>query len=314
MIRSRTLLAALFALAAVALAGTAQPPAAAPNAPADGLTPAQKRSRELFQKFQRELLTLAQKLKASDKPEERDRADVLFAALELAKKERVEDQLQKMLEQMSKGVQPAELQVLGSQDQQVTQALREILQLLLSDDADTQRKQEVARLEKLLAELKDIIRQQQANRATVEAKQSDPKQVAAEQERIAERTKDLARKLDPAKAKESKDAKGPKDGAKPKDKDGKPGDPKDGKPSAPKDGKPGDPKDAKPVDPKEGKPSDAKPGDPKDGKAPEASPPSDSSKPSPPGQKPVSQAVPKQKQARAGDAEAQPRRGREERR
>src|SRR4051812_47664939 len=88
------LAAGLFALTAVS---SAQPPAGkqGPESTAD-LRPQQEANAELFKKFQKDLLSLAQRLERSDKPEDKERAKVLYAALELARKENLESQFGKI--------------------------------------------------------------------------------------------------------------------------------------------------------------------------------------------------------------------------
>ena len=292
---------AFLALTAGVLA--AQPPAPpTPPKAAGELRPEQEKNRDLFVKFRQQLLTLAQKLANSDKPEDKERAKVITAALDLARKEGVDEQFQRMVEALARGAKPGELEQITGQDAQLTKVLEEMLQILMTDDAATQLKQERERLEKLLAEARDILRQQKTVRAMTEAQRADPKQVAKYQAKVTDRTKELGKRMggDP---KEAKDAKGKGD-----PKDGKPGEPKDTKP---KNGKPGDPKDGKPGDPKDGKPSDAKPkdgapkpGQPKEGqpgepKEGQPSPPSQSPPPPPQqlGRKQVQDAVPHQKKA-----------------
>ncbi len=293
---------AFLALSAGALAAQPPAPSAAPK-PAGDLRPDQEKNRDLFVKFRQQLLTLAQKLANSDKAEDRERAKVITAALDLAAKERVDELFQRMVEGLARGAKPGELEQITGRDAQLTKVLEEMLQILMTDDAATQLKQERERLEKLLAEARDIVRAQKTIRARTEGKQADPKQIAQDQAKVTERTKELGKRMggDP---KDAKDAKG-------KSGDPKEGNPKDGKPGDPKEGKPGDPKDGKPTDakPKEGKPSDAKPkdgapkeGQPKDGPPgdPKDSPPSPNSPPPPPqqpGRKQVQDAVPHQKKA-----------------
>lgn len=275
----RALSAGLLAVLAGGL--LAQPPV--PTTPGD-VRPKQETIAAQFLRFQRELLQLAQKLEASDKQEDKDRAQVIRAALELAKQENVAGQFGKMLEKLRDG-KPGDLEAIAGQDAQLTKALNDILQMLLSDDASTRLKIERERIEKLLAEARDILKAQKTIRGLTEVSKADPKGIAKDQENVAERTKDLGRRMGPddkgvagkapPETPKSEPKPGPKaaDDAEPKAGDPKPGDPKpgDAKPGDPKpgDAKPGDPKpgdakatDAKPGDPKP-KPGDPKPGDPK---------------------------------------------------
>jgi hypothetical protein len=87
-------MAAAVGLLAVSSALVAQPPAA--NSASD-LRPQEERTADLFRKFQRELLSLAQKLDRSDRPEDKDRAKVIYAALDVSRKENVDNQFQKLI-------------------------------------------------------------------------------------------------------------------------------------------------------------------------------------------------------------------------
>ena len=134
-----------------------QSPASAPQTAepksATDLRSPQELNAELFRKFQRELLFLAQKLERSERPEDKERAKVIFAALELAKKENVENQFQKMVAGLAKGgTNLQQLDSVSGQDAQLTKVLQEILGILMTDDAATVLKQERERLEKILAE------------------------------------------------------------------------------------------------------------------------------------------------------------------
>ena len=282
----------LFAAGAVALAQ-------APKG--DDLRPKQEQVRDQFRRFRQELLGLAQRLEASQNPAERDRAKVLRKALETIGQRDVQGQLQKMLDAMKDGVQPAELEALGGRDAELNRALKEVLDILMSDDGSTRNRQEIERLEKLLADARAVLRAQRTIRAMTESKRNDPKEVAKEQENVTERTKELAKRM--GKDKKPADAKG-----KPKDQEPKDGEPKDGEPKdgKPKDGKPkeGEPKDGKPKDgkPKEGDPKDGKPNDgkPKDGQPDEPKPQDQqqqNQEPPTPGRKQIQEAVPAQKKA-----------------
>ena len=281
---TRTLMALAFAVSAGAITL-----AQAPSDP----RPRQEANRDQFLRFQRELLGLAQRLEASDKPADRDRAKVMRRALDLIGQKNVQGQLQKMLEAMKDGVQPAELESLGGRDAELNRALREIMDLLMSDDGSARNKEERERLEKMLTDARAVLRAQRTIRAMTESQRADPKEVAKEQEKATERTKDLAKRM----GKESKAGKQgtPKD-QQPKDGKSKEGEPKDGKPkdAQPKDGKPKD------GQPKDGKPKDAQPNDgqPKEGEPKQGDTPSqDQQQQQTPGRKQIQEALPHQQQA-----------------
>ena len=175
---------------------TGQPPTAAEPKSATDLRSPQELNAELFRKFQRELLFLAQKLERSERPEDKERAKVIFAALELAKKENVENQFQKMVAGLGKGgTNLQQLDSVSGQDTQLTKVLQEILSILMTDDAATVLKQERERLEKILAEARDILRNQKTIRAMTDVERVEAARIAKDQNQVTDRTKELAKRL-----------------------------------------------------------------------------------------------------------------------
>ena len=299
------------ALMVAALAPAQTPaPVAAPK-PADAATPGdlrspQEQNADLFRKFTRELLFLELKLEKSDRPEDKERAAVIKAALKLATQEGVETQFQKMIAGLAKGgVNLQQLDGIAGQDKQLQKALQDIMTVLMTDDSATQVKTERERIEKLLAETRELLRQQKTLRGMTESKRVDAERIAKDQSGVTERTKDLAKKMggDPKPAAGKAPPETPKSEPKPAS-DAKPGEPAGAdKPDAadPKGDPKAGPKDpageAKPGAPKPGEakpPGDGKPGDPKPGetKPPGDKPPGDAApKPAPKGEpKPDAQA------------------------
>jgi hypothetical protein len=260
-------LAVVAGLFALTSALTAQPPE--PKGIGDLRTP-QEQNAELFRKFQRELLSLAQKLERSGRPEDKERAKVIYAALELSRKENVESQFQKLVAAMAKGTTNAQaIQGIIGQDAQLTKALQDILNVLMTDDEAARIKAEIAKLEAFLKEARAIKRQQENLRAVTDMRKGDPKNIARDQDKVAKRTKDLGDQMQGGKKGKGDagqgDPKGiakadPKSEAKPGDKAGD--DKADTREAKADDKKPGDPMkpngDAK-SGPKEGKPSDGQP-------------------------------------------------------
>ena len=287
----------LLAFAAVAVALTvapAQPPAGDATPSAD-LRTRQELNAKQFAEFKTALLRLAQKLQRSDKPEDQERAKVIFAAIDLAAKENVDDQFRKLVGGMAKaGGNVGAVNDLLKDDAQLTKTLQDILTILMTDDETARIKAEVARLEAFLKEAKDIKRRQEILRALSEAQKQSAEKLSKSQRDLAQQTKDLSERMGP------KDAQ-PKDGSKSEPKNG---DPKDGKPKDgdPKNGKPkeGKPSDGKPKDgqPKSGEPKDGQPkdGEPKDGQ-PKSPPPGGPQPPQTPGRKQIQEAYPKQENA-----------------
>ena len=341
---TRRIGAAFAGVAMISLAAAGQAPKPADPATPSDLRSPQEQNADLFRKFQRELLFLAQRLEKSDQPGDQERAKVITAALELAKQEGVETQFQKMIAGLAKGgTNLQHLDGIAGQDKQLQKALQDILTVLMTDDSATQIKTERERMEKLLAETREILRQQKTVRGMTEAKRVDPDRIAKDQGNVTERTKDLAKKMagDPkaggkdGKAGEKELAKSePKSEAKPgeaagddkpetpdaksepkagpddaADAPGKPsaGEPKlgDGKPDA-KAGESKDPPAGKEGDqPKPGEPRGA--GEPKDGQPKAGSPKEGTPKDGSPKPGTPEDGSPKSGETKAGDAKADPK-------
>jgi hypothetical protein len=241
----------------------------------------QERLRRQFGDFQRSLLTLAQRYEKSAKAEDREKAVVLRQAIELATREGIDNQFNKLVAALtSSGITLQEINAAIGQNEQLSRNLREMIAILLSDSQSAKLKEEQRRLAELLKMLDAVLRAQKIERSKTEAGKLEGEQLAKGQAKVTADTKKLS------------DAMG---------KDKKAGDPKDGK-GQPKDGK-GQPKDGQPKDgqPKDGQPKDGQPkngqGQPKDGDGKDGDkkdqPPSDD----PPGREQVKDAIENQNNA-----------------
>ena len=243
----------------------------------------QERLKQQFKDFTTDLLRLAQRLENSPKTEDRDKAQALKNALKAASEQGIEVKFTTLILALKtsnafKNIDT--LQGVLTQNQEIRDDLRKLIDVLLKDDRESALRKEREEVQKLLEKLKEVIEKQERVQANTELGKLGKTDIAKAQNKVTKETKDL---IDPKKAgdskdgkdskgKDSKDGKGgdPKDGKDGKDsKDGKGGDPKDGKDG--KDSKGGDPKDGKGKDskggdPKDGKGKDSKGGDPKDGK------------------------------------------------
>jgi hypothetical protein len=152
-----------------------------------------------------------------------------------------------------------------TQNQEIRDDLRKLIDVLLKDDRESALRKEREEVQKLLEKLKEVIEKQERVQANTELGKLGKTDIAKAQNKVTKETKDL---VDPKKAGDPKDGKDSKDGKGKDGKDSKDGDPKDGKGKDSKDGDPkdGKGKDSKDSDPKDGKGKDSKDGDPKDGK------------------------------------------------
>jgi hypothetical protein len=262
----------------------------------------QEMLKQRFNDFKQQLLALALRLEGSSKAEDREKAKILRQAIKKASEEGVETQFSSLIDMLRSNDAVKNIDQLDGilkENEKLRRNLRDILELLLKDDRDAQLKREIAEKQKLLEELKNIIRKQElvlnktiqnrtankdleksqnkvrnethdlvnpkSNRGS-EAKQGEGKGNKSGKEGIGEAKNDTK---DPkADAKDPKGGEG-KDGKSGEGKDGKGGEGKDPKSGEGKDGKGGEGKDGKPGEGKDGKGGegkDGKSGEGKDGK------------------------------------------------
>ena len=240
------------------------------------VTGSQERLKQQFKDFTTDLLRLAQRLENSPKAEDRDKAQALKNALKSASEQGIEVKFTTLILALKtsnafKNIDT--LQGVLTQNQEIRDDLRKLIDVLLKDDRESALRKEREEVQKLLEKLKEVIEKQERVQANTELGKLGKTDIAKAQNKVTKETKDLVdpkKAGDPKDGKDSKDGKG-KDGKDSKDgkgKDSKDGDPKDGKG---KDSKDGDPKDGKGKDSKDGdskdvKGKDSKDGDPKDGK------------------------------------------------
>lgn len=156
----------------------------------------QEANAKLFKDLTRKLLELAVKLDKSDKPEDKDRAKTIRAALEVAEKAGVENQFRALLGGMSGGSrQLQDIEKLIGQDEELTKTLLEMLTILMTDDETARLKAEIARLEKFLKEAEELKRRQELLRTKTDTNKGNPKEIAESQKDLAGQTKDLANRM-----------------------------------------------------------------------------------------------------------------------
>ena len=240
------------------------------------VTGSQERLKQQFKDFTTDLLRLAQRLENSPKAEDRDKAQALKNALKAASEQGIEVKFTTLILALKtsnafKNIDT--LQGVLTQNQEIRDDLRKLIDVLLKDDRESALRKEREEVQKLLEKLKEVIEKQERVQANTELGKLGKTDIAKAQNKVTKETKDLVdpkKAGDPKDSKDSKDGKGKdaKDSKDGKGKDSKDGDPKDGKGKDSKDGDPkdGKGKDSKDGDPKDGKGKDSKGGDPKDGK------------------------------------------------
>jgi hypothetical protein len=251
----RRLAAFVVSAAILGLAVAADPPRDNPDTLRKSTAFDQERLRTQYSAFQQSLLTLAQRLEKSAKPEDRDKAAVLRQAIDLSSRESVDTQFTKLLTTLTAGgVTLRDIESAIGQNDQLLKTLREMLAILLSDNESARLKEEQKKLAALLKMLESVIRAQKVERSKVESGKGDPESLAKGQNKVTRDTKDVAKAMGKNKDGEPKDGKG-----EPKDAKGDPKDGKGDKSGEPKDGEPKEGK-GKQGDPKGGPPQPSEPG------------------------------------------------------
>jgi len=285
-------MASLLMTGLISLADTAPVvPTNSPDAIKNDLIIKQEQLARQFREFTSSLLRLAQRLERSEKLDDRERAKALRRAIELAEKEGVDNQFSKLIGILTKSnsVSLTELQQAAGQNEQLIKGLREILAILLTDDEAARIRAEILKTQELLKEVQGVIRETKINRAVTESGRGDNKKVAKDQNNIANKTAEIAKKmggegkrdnqgkdLQTAKAEskgEGKEANGKQADPKPDtgDPKGQEKEPMNGKSPMPGDpmggeGKKGPPKEGEPMMGGEGKKGPPMGGDPKESK------------------------------------------------
>lgn len=247
----------------------------------------QERLKRQFDEFKQKLLVLAQRLENSTKPEDREKAKVLRQAIQRASEEGVETRFSSLIERLRAGdtfKNTDQLSEVLEENIQIRKILRDIMELLLKDDRDNELKKQKAEAQRLLDELKNVIRQQELTKERTIIGTSKTNELAKSQGKVREKTNQLinpkSNKGNESKNGEGKNSKSGKEGvgeakndakeAKADGKDGKGGEGKEAKSGEGKAGKSGEEKEAKSGEGKDGKAGegkDGKGGEGKDGKA-----------------------------------------------
>ncbi|MEJ5277223.1 MAG: hypothetical protein WHU94_15045, partial [Thermogemmata sp.] len=164
--------------------------------PADRLKSTEEENLKLYKRFADEMLRLAQRWEKSDNPEDRERAKVLRAALNLAEQRGVENLYKELIQGLSRpNPTSSDFETLLGKDARLLAALREILLTLTTEDEAERLRRQIAEMQKTLGELKQLKRDLENVRARTENPRSDSDKIAKDQRDLANRTQDLANRL-----------------------------------------------------------------------------------------------------------------------
>src|SRR5205823_14607531 len=149
----------------------------------------QERLRREFAAFEQSLLTLAQRYEKSSKPEDREKAQALRQAIDLAAREGVDNQFNKLVATLTaSGISLQDINAAIGQNEQLTRTLREMIDILLTDNQTAKLKEEQRRLQDLLKKLDKILREQKVERSKTESGRQDGDQLAKSQGKVTEDT------------------------------------------------------------------------------------------------------------------------------
>ena len=211
--------------------------AADPEKPKSDLSLQQQQIRRDYERFERSLLEAAENMRRKE-PEQSD-------ILDRARQRSQEQALLNEMDKISLELKQNQTGSASERQRQVIVRLKEILQLLQSEDERDRLKREMERVQELLKDTNRVIAKQRDAKAANQ-KGGDQKKAEDEQKKAAEEAQKLANKID----KQDKSRQGeskPSDGKQPESKDS-PGDqPQDGKPKDSPEGKQ-KPDDKKPMD------------------------------------------------------------------
>src|SRR5262249_41413737 len=108
----------------------------------------------------------------------------------------------------SSGITLTEINSAIGQNDQLTKTLREMIAILLTDNQSAKLKEEQLRLQDLLKKLEKLIREQKLERSKTEAGRFEDDQLAKNQGKVTDDTRQLSKVMD---GKDGKDGKGERD-------------------------------------------------------------------------------------------------------
>lgn len=277
--------------------GTAQPPRGTsdrpPDTSAENLIRSTDRAAAEYKKFEDSLLRLVQRMRKSARIEEQQKAEALQRAIDIANKEQVENRFQKLVSLLvgNQELTTDELEKVAGQNEELVKILREMLNILLTDNELLLKQEQIRKLTELIKQVDAIIKAEKIEQTKMDGNRVPSDVIAKTQQGITKATESVARSLSGKKA----------EAARPIEGEAKKGDPRAGEnkedtrqakgtakePMRDGESKSGEPKpgDAKSDEPKSGesKSGDAKSGDAKSGESKsESSPKSESSSPQQP--------------------------------
>jgi hypothetical protein len=150
-----------------------------------------------FASFEQSLLKLMQRLRASPKQEDRERAVMLQKALELTKDKGLGTQFEQLVDalkqQQLKSV--GDIKSAADRSAKIAENLREILDLLRQDTRTAKLREERLSLEKLIKDLEKVIHDQKVAELITRHKKTDRDEMVKIQKKVTDATTKIAQRL-----------------------------------------------------------------------------------------------------------------------
>jgi hypothetical protein len=221
-----------------------------------------------FQEFEQKLLKIKQRLEKSSRQEDRDRAVIIQNALDQIRDASIDTRFEQLTElfRNKKLTNLPDIRDMEKSSQKLADDLRRILEMLQGDTRSAKLREERIRIEKMVAEIKRLIREEKTVQGQTQIGKTERKELQGAQNRVTRDTSDLNKKIGAGNKGQGGEAKNAKAGAKSEGKgDGNKGEGKDaGKSPEAKSGEAKDAGNQKPGEPKSGeaKAGASKPGSP----------------------------------------------------
>jgi hypothetical protein len=150
-----------------------------------------------FTEFRQSLLKLMQRLRASPKQEDRERAVMLQKALDVTTDKGLEVQFEQLVEALKQSQLKSVGDIKSAADRsaKIAENLREILDLLRQDTRTAKLREERLSLEKLIKELEKVIHDQKVAEMITRRGKTEKNELAKIQNKVTEATTKIAQKL-----------------------------------------------------------------------------------------------------------------------
>ncbi len=155
-----------------------------------------------YKKFEDSLLRLVQRMRKSARIEEQQKAEALQRAIDIANKEQVENRFQKLVALLvgSRELTTDELEKVAGQNEELVKILREMLNILLTDNELLLKQEQIRKLTELIKQVDAIIKAEKIEQTKMDGRRVPSEAIAKTQQGITKATESVARSLGGKKA------------------------------------------------------------------------------------------------------------------